>query len=203
METLVKLIGKFFGRDFLYILGGTSIILSFLYLFDIIPNKQFKNYELFFIISVGYVVGYLNQEFYSLTTLIKSHKPNKISGRCKWVFKRFTHRNFNEEILIGIPPIDFHDISKTNERYDEIQRVIFHKHVGITMGSSAMTCALILLFKLSYPFDRFNLTLVITCLFMSLILIAIGWIKLLLQAEYIYEVLNGLSKYKGILIYES
>jgi len=193
MNDVVKSIGKYFARDFLYFLGGTCVIVCFLYLKGIVPRREFKNYELFFIVSIGYVVGYLNQEFGSIIHITTTQRPKeKICLIYKWIFKRFTGRDFDESILKRTEQINFHDVPRESKRYDEFQRIIFHKQVGTTMSSNLLICSIILMLKFYFPIhfkrDELTLPLLIACIFMSIVLIAVAWIKLLQQAELIEKV---------------
>lgn len=60
MNELVKALKNFIVRDIIYILGGASVIISFLYLFgkiDII-RKETPTVIFLFIAGIGYVIGY-------------------------------------------------------------------------------------------------------------------------------------------------
>lgn len=192
---LVKLIGKFFARDFLYILGGSTIIFSMIYLNEKAPSK-FETYQLIGILSVGYVVGYANQQFYSIlritTTAPRIKPPNKF---IKKLFKRFTYDDFRDEIVEKVGRRSFFKVvSQLNEKSaSELERIINLKHIGTTTGPNWMTTSFIWAYFLFKDFSYFNLSIFVFLLSTSLILIFLGWIMTLLQMDFISDSLEEIE----------
>lgn len=189
MNEIVKALGNFLTRDFLYILGGTSVLVCVLYYFDKLPNK-FENYELVYISSLGYVVGFLNQELFSLTHIITTAMPRTPNKLAKFFFKRFTYRKFDSSICDSLHlHKKFNNINdKINKlKYDNFQRIITLKHIGTTMASNGLVCSIFLFVMYLETRSSFDLFLFLSSLFTSTVLILLAWIKTLQQMEFVHD----------------
>jgi hypothetical protein len=66
-------LGRFVRRDLGYILGGVSVVVSFLYLCDLLKCIDKDNTPIIlFIIGIGYAIGYVIPEFFSIIGLATS-----------------------------------------------------------------------------------------------------------------------------------
>jgi hypothetical protein len=69
-ESLMGGLRHFLGRDLPYAIGGVSVIVSFLYLFDSLPPNGEMGIYSAFVVAIGYVLGYAIQELVSLTQIV-------------------------------------------------------------------------------------------------------------------------------------
>ena len=65
MDEFIKSFKSFLYRDIFYILGGSTVILSFLYFLDLVQILKLETPLLVFGIGISYVIGYTVQETFS------------------------------------------------------------------------------------------------------------------------------------------
>lgn len=88
MNEFVKSLRNFLARDLLYIIGGTCVVASFLYLFGKLPEKQPPIPYLIILAGVAYAIGYAVQDSMSFFPIVTSRHidgPGKLS-RCYYLF---------------------------------------------------------------------------------------------------------------------
>jgi len=88
MDSVIKFLENFLGRDLMYLIGGSSVIVSFAYLFNITTLNTLDFGPLLFIAGISYVLGYLISDGISLTPITSMGKfePNRFI-RC--LFKKY------------------------------------------------------------------------------------------------------------------
>ncbi len=113
MSKLVKSIRNFIIRDMIYIIGGASVILSFLYVWgkidiskksikiNIVPESA---NIIFFIIGIGlaYAVGYCLQEVFSLLHIVKTSDYFRPWFPSRWLYRCLTGDSW-EDVFPDIP----------------------------------------------------------------------------------------------------
>jgi len=206
MNELVKSLKNFIVRDIIYIIGGTSVMLSFLYLFNktsIITNPASKVTYLY-IAGLAYVIGYCMQEAFSFLHIVTT--ANYLQP---WFLLRWLYRCLVREKWVDIFP----DITKGPQRRQEAcsrlreadvtinekastdnsafrERITALMMIGTTMGPCFLVSGTLLLIKaveIDFSFcycpisftvkTCFDLRLSIVLLLTSLLLIILSWIK--------------------------
>ncbi|MDD5064161.1 MAG: hypothetical protein PHQ35_05300 [Phycisphaerae bacterium] len=182
MSKLVKSIRNFVVRDITYIVGGLSVILSFLYVWGKIDiSKKAINITIipesaniiFYVIGFGlaYAVGYCFQEIFSLLHIVKTADYFRPRFPLRWLYR----------CLIGEKWEDvFPDIPKGRNRRWEVTKRLRRANIMInekaspddkihrewmssfimvctTLGPCAMVTGLLLLWKGIPTFFRNNL----------------------------------------------
>lgn len=186
MEELVKVIGRFATRDIPFIIGGISVVISFLWLFDVQLPATVPVPVIIFLAGVGYVLGYAIQDGLRLISLVNASievKPNKF---LKFCYARWMQR----EWLVNS---DFDSVEEYFRVYRElnteavapIDRIISLKQVGNAVGGSWLVCCFMFLVKSLIKPSAFSWILCVTSAALSLLLILLGW----LQAMHLSEVL--------------
>jgi len=91
-DTLIKAFTKFFYRDVMFLLGGSIIFLSVLYVYDRFPSKEPATVIYAVAAGFAYVTGYAVQEFFTLIRFIRTKAgvpPNTLS---KLLYRAFERR---------------------------------------------------------------------------------------------------------------
>jgi hypothetical protein len=127
----------------------------------------------FLLVGSAYVIGYAAQDLLSLTRLVTTSTSVDPGRFVQWLYKRYKGkcwRKPNREIKRA--DREWLYVYASEESLSELHRMIFLKHIGGTMGSSWLLCALLL-------FVRFFVLKVELCLSKSeLLSITIGLIGL-------------------------
>jgi len=163
MNELVKALKNFIVRDIIYIIGGASVILSFLYLFnklDII-GKEIPTAVYLFLAGIAYVIGYCIQELFSLAHIVTTasyFEPWLILRR---LYYSFLHRPWTD-IFPDIPDGEQrreHIFRRLDEAELKIQekacpdnkaereRLISLMLVGTSIGPCSLVSGFLLLYK--------------------------------------------------------
>jgi UDP-N-acetylmuramyl pentapeptide phosphotransferase/UDP-N-acetylglucosamine-1-phosphate transferase len=201
MKLLENLINKFFTRDLYYIIGGASIILSFLFYYNIFPfEKDIASYLVIFILLISYVIGYLIQELFSLFRIVRTTLPRQIKiidGFLYWIFvgkkceSRGTNRDYQK---LDTDLKEAFNEKNMIESLSQFKRIISLKQIGATIGSNWLICSIIILLKYFNDVEsasKINILILGVVIFIfSLVAIVINRIKLANQIESIYQNLN-------------
>jgi len=192
MNELVKAIKNFIVRDIIYIIGGTSVIVSFLYLHGqlkmiISTNTQTAVY--FFVAGLSYPIGYCIQEIASITRIVTTASyfdPWPILTR---VYRRFTHEPWKdpykklgerENIVNKVKEDELRIQRYASERQmAEIERTISFMQLGTTLGPCGIVSSALILIRAICRNCCFDMWLFRTTLIISVFLITMGWLKAL------------------------
>ncbi len=209
MNELVKALKNFVVRDIIYIIGGSSVIVSFLYLFNKTDMLGKETHTAIYLLVAGlaYIIGYCIQDTASWIRIVTTASFFEPWPSLIWFYRRFLHREW--------VPI-FPDIVDAEERRNEIferldkaeliiqektsvdnkaerDRIISLMHMGTTMGPCSLVSGILLFIKAfidrNYTF-RFNITLTVSVLIISGLMIVLAWIKalqLMKNTEYLYN----------------
>ena len=194
MSELIKIFKDFISRDIIYIFGGSSVIISFMYYYNQLNISNLSTFEYVFLCAFGYVIGFIIQETLSMVGIITTahFKPGKI---VKYFYRLFTKSEWED--IIGLDQVEkqlaFYE--KAPERIiTQIERIITLKHIGTTIGSSFLVSSVILLFKFIETKSNYDLTIFISVLTFSILLIIQSWIKGAQQIKYMSEVVDRINK---------
>jgi hypothetical protein len=91
MGELPKIISEFIVRDLNYIIGGSIVILSFLYRFGNFPDKDTPTVFYLFGAGIAYIIGYTLQDLFSIVRLVTTAdvlKPWWPMQKFYWLFTR-------------------------------------------------------------------------------------------------------------------
>jgi len=200
MDELVRALKNFIVRDIIYIIGGASVILSFLYLFNricIITDSD-CTFVWLFAIGISYVIGYCLQESFSLLRFVTTANYFQPRFPLTWLYRRSQHEewkgifpditngpNCQEEIYKKMREADMEineKASPDNKTFRE--RITYHMMIGTTIGPCAFVSGIILLIK-AFILNRncareLNTYLTIGVVIVVLVIVAcllLDWIK--------------------------
>ena len=196
MNEFVKAISRFVTRDIPYIVGGTSVILCFLYLLDAHITKDIPLPFILFYAGIAYVLGYAIKDGLSLLRIICTGirvTPNRL---LIFLFNRWTGgpwktpNDFDAEHMY----LQLYTEPK-NEALVPIERIISLMSLAHTMGTTWLICTILLGLKCFIDPNPFNLSLCFFSLILSVILILLGWLQLMQSVHWLHQIYKiNLSK---------
>ncbi len=183
-ETLVKevfgALKDFIYRDLFYVVGGTSVLLSTTFAFDIPIN--YEGWIGVYLAIFGYVVGYALQEIVSIMGITTTTYP-KSYNLVKWFGRRFAP----SEDWESLPLVENIDLSVLRKCLDQhcgescqkrINRTINLKQVGSSMASSLLaTTAILIVAAINHPDDSWYVPIAIASFLLFLFLVIVNWVK--------------------------
>lgn len=202
MDELIKALRHFITRDVVYIFGGSTVFVFFVYLFNLLDlnqlglilsnSEKYSGWVMAPLVAMGlgsmWVIGYMLQELFSLTPIVVTKPLNKVSRRDKWLYHKFHHCEW-----LDIGEFDFEDARlevnelASEDNKAELQRIVMLKHVGTTLGACILTCSvLIVAYPLISP-AKVNTELLVFSIAISLAFLIVGRIKVLEEMQFIYR----------------
>ncbi len=200
MEEIGKVLGRFATRDIPFIVGGVSVIFSFLWLVDIpIPINPSISIVIF-TAGIGYVIGYAIQDGLRLISLVNASVEIKSNKFLRFCYARWMQRPWMVDSEFDAVAEYFRMYQELNtESLAPIDRIISLKQVGNAVGGSWLVCCFLLLAKsLAVP-SRISWALCLATGAFSLLLILLGW----LQAMHLNEILFQRNKHKLTCLVDS
>jgi hypothetical protein len=179
VSELIAALRHFITRDLLYVVGGGAVILSFLHLFDRIPDTSTIPTAIYLLTAgFSYGIGYAIQDGLSLTGLITTSSVTEPGWFVRGLYERFTGHSWLLEK--GFDP-ESATVTVTayapDESMVELRRIISLKHIGTTLGSSGLVCTVLLAAKAVQTGDAFDITLDVAVLLLGAVLSVLGWVK--------------------------
>jgi len=205
MNELVKALKDFIGRDIVYITGGVSVILSFLYSFDKINDVFGEDpsiYTVIYIAAIGYVIGWFIQDISALITgqCMTTSLNYQPSTRIQKYYRKFIAVDKTCELKdILDKKIDEIDasikINKDESRnIAEVERIVSHVLIGTSIGPCWCISSVVLFIKAITEWDFALVGFSVTVFFVSLGLIIIGRVKLVRLKEFTIKMCEDIDR---------
>lgn len=178
MSELIKALRNFITRDLLYVVGGTSVIAAFLYLFDRLPDSDPPIEVSLFVAGIGYVVGYAIQDGLSLTRIVNTEYLQRPPWWVRKLYRVNTGHEWSVSVNVDVATAMMVVVEKSPPRVlAELNRIITLKHVGTTMGSSGLVASVMLIVRAAMRDDQFDTALAAGCSIMTIVLILLAWLQ--------------------------
>ena len=189
MEALINPLKTFLMRDFTFIIGGSAVILSFLFAYDRVPTKELPVILYLLGLCFAYAIGYAIQDGFTLLHFVRT----KAGLTPHWFGKALYHLFECKKVKFLKVDEDKYEeskewlySSKDSERFRaNHERIESLKQVGTTIGPCFLISGAILFAK---PFLNklcFELSLSVGVFVIGLILYCLGWLKVTQQAQYL------------------
>ena len=185
MNELIRALQRFITRDLIYLIGGGSLVVSFLYTFERLPSPNDHGALYLLIAGISYVVGYTVQDSFGLIRVIPTTAPHRLNR-----YLRFLYRCYVREPWRDIP--DATNFERAEEKLADdrqvvwLERITTFQQIGTTVGPCWFASALLLGTRWCLKGGgRFELAVVIGAFLMALILVHLAWIKAAQQAQYL------------------
>lgn len=186
MDALVKALEKFIMRDLAFIVGGSSIMMSFLFVYGRLPTASMP--VIFYLLGAAfaYAIGWAIQDsltFPRLTRTKAGHNPT-------WLGKRL-YSLFDRKCAIPVDSKKYEAAKRwlyesAPQRFrDDHERTESLKQVGMTLGPCFVISGMILFGKNWLLLIDFEQSVTVTVLLLGLLLWLLGWLKVTQQAQYL------------------
>ncbi|MBL7146890.1 MAG: hypothetical protein ISS76_21815 [Phycisphaerae bacterium] len=193
MAELPRNVREFLVRDLIYIIGGSSVITSFLYLFDRLPNENTP--LAFYLLGAGiaYMIGSSLQDLFSILKVVTTgpvEYPNKI---IRGIYQRFTGEKWTElkEFDPSKVRTALRSILKNNEaRAASYERAISGMILSTTMCPCTLVSSLLIFLKWLASCSSFDLAVALMSFFLSVGMFTLAWLRATQVTRIDAEVLN-------------
>ncbi|MGA2061126.1 MAG: hypothetical protein ABSG67_11640 [Thermoguttaceae bacterium] len=190
MNDLFKTFEKFIFRDLSFLLGGSVVVISGMYIYNRLPTANDQAFKYFIWAGISYAIGYCIQELFTLVHLVimKPKFPLKWIGRLLYkIYDRDWPKHNNGQ--------DYHDAKwwlyqkDTPQRFqDDYERTESLKQVGTTLGPCFFLSGLILLMKKYIVSIEFKYVVSYGLIALGVFLFLLGWLKVTQQSEHLIEI---------------
>ena len=198
MSDWATLFRNFIYRDVAFILGGSIVLASATYCFDLWDPNALREFPISYVIlfaALAYVVGYAVQDFLGIFRISTTATP--YAPRCfmRCVFCCFTRRNWTE-VSYGNSPefeIDMDRRDVPPRTLQALDRIVSLKVVSMCVGACFLPSALFvfchrpaqwLLSGMSLRWSHFDIVLSLVCLGFGLVLIVLGRLKAMQEMQF-------------------
>lgn len=178
MNELFRFVTLFITRDVIYIFGGSSIILSFLYLFDRLPlTNNVPTAHLIFAGGFAYSIGYAVQGIFGFTPLVNVRLIFKIGKFGNFLYKLFERRDWED--VSQFNPFEARVVineSASERSFSYVERLIMLRHIGTTIGPCYIVSAIPLMVRAWRTTEPFDITLTSAVIGIGVVLILLGYL---------------------------
>lgn len=187
MDELFKALRRFITRELIYIIGGGSVVASFLYAFDRVPSPHDHVVLYLLIAGISYVVGYVLQDAFCLLPVLPTAAPHRLN-----CYQQTLYRWYTREQWQNIPDTtDFEQAEETLKDERQIawlERITSLQQVCTTVGSCWFVSGGFLSGRWWFMSrSGFDLTLTMAALSMAVVLAHLAWVKAGQQAQYLHR----------------
>ncbi len=142
MGELPRNVREFIVRDLVYIVGGGMVIVSLLYRFYRLPDKDTPLALYLLGSGIAYVIGNVVQDVFSISGLVTTANVRKLGAIGKWLYRRFYIREWED-----IGKFDETEAQRAIRELQEKSRVYaanYERAVsGLILASTMAPCTLI------------------------------------------------------------
>ena len=179
ISDLPKSVRDFLTRDLVYIVGGGTVLTSFLYSSNRLPNGDIPVAFTLLGIGLSYVIGYAIQDLFSISRIVTTAQVPKPNRFLKWAYERFENRPWED-----LPECSFDDVDHAvqsfldNDLYRaHYERTISHLMLGATIGPCMLIAALFVFVRWCYHRNLFDFVLFALSLLLGCGLVILCWLK--------------------------
>jgi len=185
MDEFFKALRHFITRDLVYLVGGGSVVASFLYTFDRLPTPNDHVVVYLLIAGISYVVGYALQDGFSFLPGFTTTTPRTLNRYQRFLYERYTRTRW-EEIPEATNFQQVENALRDERQTALLERIISLQQVGTTVGPCWLVSAGLLGVRWWFKGGgRFGLALASASLFMGLVLAHLAWVRAGQQAQYL------------------
>lgn len=189
---LLKAFEKFLLRDLSFVLGGSAVVASFLFVSAKLDKLVLSAPMLFLAIGLTYVIGYAVQEWATIAWIVRTKAEPEPPRLAQWLYRRFERKlkDWNPANRGEYKKAkDWLFLTTTAQRYrDDHERTESLKQIGTAVGPNFFLAGLILCIggaTENWHFVRFDVAVALCLLVLGFGLTLLGWLKVTQQAEYL------------------
>jgi len=193
MNEFIKAVSKFISRDVSFVIGGGSIIGSFIFLFDPKLLKDLQPLPIWFLLflaAVAYVVGFVTQEGFSLMSIVTTAAISPGKNYLKHLFEvwdrsKWEVPDYFNDLKWYLSVLDSGD--KNQRLIDCIERIINLQIMGAAVGSSWFVSTVLLTVKSCLEPEPVNIAMTFFTLMFSVVLIECSWLQGMMRRKALFE----------------
>ena len=194
MNEFVKSFRQFIYRDVFYLVGGSTVMVSYVYSFlnvdEIIVYLMTNPWLVVYFLVISFPVGYLVQFISNGLHLTTSDIPNDPGLLLKWLYKQFRYTKYtiNGKTARSHETKVYERLSLESRNLGRLERLVALKQMGTTLGPCFITAGLFILMKdFSSCLWLENRHILVPLLIGGILLTISGWLKVMDQADLIEE----------------
>jgi hypothetical protein len=186
VEELVRALSRFIARELVYVMGGASVVGSFLLVFGRLPSANDHIVLYLLLAAISYVVGYVLQDAFCLLPILPTEAPKRLNWYGAAIYKLYARRPWRD-IPAGTDFEEAEEALKDERQIASVERIIFFQIVGTAIGPCWFVCAVLFFLSWGASKSRFELALAVAALAMAVLLGHLAWVKAGQQAQYLYR----------------
>lgn len=187
MDELFKALRRFITRDLIYLIGGGSVVASFLYMFDRVPSPHDHPILYLLIAGISYVVDYVMQDAFCLLPALPTTAPRRLKRYQRKFFEWYTREEWQDiPDIINLEQAEEELINEHQIAW--LERITSLQQACTTVGPCWLVSGGLIgvrwWFKSATCFD---LALALAARGMAVALAHLAWVKAGQQAQYLHR----------------
>ena len=186
MGDIFKAFEKFLFRDVSFLLGGSVVLASIMYVFDKLPTADLPTFKMFIAAGVAYAVSYCLQDFLTMLRVVrtKAGLPPEWPGT-------LLYRSFDRRAAVSFEANEYDSAKRwlyehAPQRFrDDHERIESLKQVGTSLGPCFILAGIIRFFHEPVAVPPFEIAVSIALFVLGIGLWLLGWLKVTQQAQYL------------------
>lgn len=193
MNNIAQVIRYFIYRDLIFILSGSTIIVSTFYFYEKLEliSRGLSIVFLFYFIGFSYIIGYVVQDIFGLLKInpVRAYlkaPPSIVKRLYRWFEgEDWLHPNVEDEDIKNIQ-IEMYNAGEEWDRSKAfLERILVLKQISTAMFPSFLISSLIIGLHAITTKSNMDFILSMLFLFLSFLLLILGWIKSAQETDYI------------------
>lgn len=180
MFELPRNVREFVVRDIIYIIGGGSVLTSFLYCFGRLPNESTPVAFYFLGAGIAYVIGCAIQDLFSIVRLVTTGPVEKPGRFIRCVYRRFTGEEWLDlkDFDLGRVRQALRSLLKNDEaRAARYERAISGMILATTMAPCTLLSGVLVLLRAICSPSAFDFAVAAASLVLCVGLFVLAWLK--------------------------
>lgn len=193
MDNIAQVIRYFIYRDLIFILSGSTVIISAFYLYEKLEliSEKLSLIYIFYFIGFSYIIGYIIQDIFGLLKInpVRAYlrpPPSIVKRLYRWFEgENWSHQNIEKNDIKNIQ-IEMYNASEEWDRSKAfLERIFVLKQISTAMFPSFLISSSIIGMHAINTKTNLDYALAILFLFLSFTLLILGWIKSAQETDYI------------------
>lgn len=187
MDELVRALRHFITRDLIFLVGGSSVVASFVYTFGVPPTPKDPVVLYLLVAGISYVVGYALQDAGGLLPVLPTTAPRKLNWYQRRLYKWYTREQWED-----IP--EKWDFQRAEEglqcerQIAWLERITSLRQVCTTVAPCWVVSAGLLGLRWSKKVGQdFDLPAALAGLCIAVVLGHLAWVKAAQEAQYLHR----------------
>ena len=187
MDELVKTLRHFITRDLIFLVGGGSVVASFVYTFGLPPTSKDPVVLYLLVVGISYVLGYALQDASGLLHVLPTTAPRKLNRYQRWFYKCYTREPWQD-----IPGTTNFQRAEEGLQHGRqiawLERITSLRQVCTTVAPCwVVSAGLLGIRRWQKGGQDFDLPAAFAGLCIAVVLGHLAWVKAAQEAQYLHE----------------